>query len=96
MAFEDAETLACAVAHDRGTPGLSLPLWVTHRQQRLRKVTSYAVETERRRRPSPNWILQKIKEWVFSGLLWYHGEAGLSKWVSTYDGEEEMARICDS
>ena len=91
MAFEDAETLACAIARDGGVSGPSLPIWAVHRQQRLRKVVAYSIETERRRRPSPNWALQKIKEWIMWGLLWYHGEAGFSGWVSSYDGEEQMA-----
>jgi 2-polyprenyl-6-methoxyphenol hydroxylase-like FAD-dependent oxidoreductase len=95
MAFEDAETLACALAHDGGVYGRSLPLWAAHRHQRLQKVVAYTIETERRRRPSPNWVLQKLKESVLSGLLWCHGEAGLSPWVSSYDGEEQMAKVCN-
>ena len=95
MAFEDAETLAYTLAHDGGISTLSLPLWAAHRQQRLRKVIAYTTDTERRRRPSPNRVIQKIKEWFVWGLLWYHGEAGLSGWVSSYDGEEQMASVCN-
>jgi 2-polyprenyl-6-methoxyphenol hydroxylase-like FAD-dependent oxidoreductase len=96
MAFEDAETLAWTLAHDGGVSARSLPVWAAHRQQRLRQVVAYTIETERRRRPSANWALQKIKELVLWGLLWYRGEAGLSGWVSSYDGEEEMAAICNA
>ncbi|KIM96651.1 hypothetical protein OIDMADRAFT_58227 [Oidiodendron maius Zn] len=45
----------------------------------------------------PRWAAhrqqRKIKEWVIWGLIWYHGEAGMSAWVSNYDGEKEMAAL---
>jgi 2-polyprenyl-6-methoxyphenol hydroxylase-like FAD-dependent oxidoreductase len=93
MGFEDGETLAWVLAHDDGASKRLLPIWAAHRQQRVREVVAYTIETERRRRPSPNVILQKIKEWVIWGLLWYRGEAGMSAWVSNYDGEKEMALL---
>jgi 2-polyprenyl-6-methoxyphenol hydroxylase-like FAD-dependent oxidoreductase len=100
IAFEDAETLAYALAHDRDASGgfsaRLLSLWAAHRKQRVREVVAYATETEQRRIPSPNAVLQRIKEWAVWGMLWYHGEAGMSPWVSTYDGVEQMALLCNA
>jgi 2-polyprenyl-6-methoxyphenol hydroxylase-like FAD-dependent oxidoreductase len=100
IAFEDAETLAYILAHGRDASGgfsaRLLSIWEAHRKQRVREVVTYATETEQRRRPSPNAVLQRIKEWVVWGMLWYHGEAGMSRWVSSYDGVEQMALLCNA
>jgi 2-polyprenyl-6-methoxyphenol hydroxylase-like FAD-dependent oxidoreductase len=95
MALEDAETLAYALTHDGAVSTRLVPTWQEHRQKRVREVVAYTAETERRRRPSPNVVLQKIKEWILWGILWYHGEHGMNPWMSKYDGKEQMAALCN-
>lgn len=95
MAFEDAETLAYALTRDGVVSTRLVPVWEKHRQQRVRKVVAYTTDIERRRRPSPNAVLQTIKEWILWVLFWYYGEAGISPWLSNYDGREQMAALCD-
>jgi 2-polyprenyl-6-methoxyphenol hydroxylase-like FAD-dependent oxidoreductase len=93
MAFQDGEKLAWALAHGDGASKRLLRTWATHRQQRVQEVVAYTIETGRRRRPDPNVILQKMKEWVLWGLLRYHGQAGMIPWLSNHDGEKEMATL---
>lgn len=94
MSFEDAETLAWALGHEQDATEPLLPLWEAHRQQRVREVVTYTTGIEHKRRPSPNVVIQKFKEFVFSGMMWYNGKAGLGQWVNSYNGEDQMAEFC--
>jgi 2-polyprenyl-6-methoxyphenol hydroxylase-like FAD-dependent oxidoreductase len=96
MAWEDAYTLAYALSKSDSsdeTNSSSIKIWEAHRREHLQRVVKYAQFVENTRKPSPNYLLQKIKEWRTWAVLKYSGEEGLAGWMYRYNGETEIGAL---
>lgn len=95
QAWGDGYTLALALSTNNSASTLqhTLQTWENHRREYVRKVSLYATDLEAKRKPSPNALLQKIKEYAMWVILWYFGEEGLAGWLYRYDGKESMKSL---
>ena len=92
MSFEDAETLACALAKTNNVPLSTLTEWENHRQTRVKEVLAFNNLTIRLRSSAPNWWIQILKELFIRILLKVKGPEGY-KWLYGYDGEKSMSNF---
>jgi 2-polyprenyl-6-methoxyphenol hydroxylase-like FAD-dependent oxidoreductase len=99
MGFEDAETLAYALARVfavDSTPDRQLKLlegWECHRMERIAKVVEFTNQGSSVRKANLTWYEQKAKEWTIRGFYKIRGLNIGSAVLYTYNAEQVLEHL---
>jgi len=99
MAFEDAQTLAYALARTATPRKLSqriLHKWQTHRQARIEKVHVFTSRGGDLRKEAPSMLEKTIKEWgLWAAFKWWGPTGGL-RWLYEYRAENVVGVLAEN
>ena len=95
MAFEDAATLADALAlsGNAGTVSENLSKWESHRRKRIAKIVAFTARGGNMRKATSSPLQQIVKEWVMWLFFWWSGKDGGLQWIYSYRIEDAMKEI---
>jgi 2-polyprenyl-6-methoxyphenol hydroxylase-like FAD-dependent oxidoreductase len=91
MAFEDAESLACALSKSEKDKS-ALQTWENLRKERVKQVVDFTNMVAKLRQASQYSLVQAIKESFIWGLLKVRGPEGY-RWLYGYDAEIAMSKL---